>query len=80
MVGNIYIPLISGSHQMEGIKEEAQVGLVFFYFSPSQLQKMDMLWRLGAHLLGKSNLIPFLLSNKKYDDSLAFGEGSIVHC
>jgi hypothetical protein len=43
MDNNIYIPLIYGYCPMEGIKEESLAGLRFFNFSPSQLQKKDMI-------------------------------------
>jgi hypothetical protein len=61
MVGNISIPLISTSHQLEGIKEEALVGLSFFDFCPYQLQNLDMIWILGVHPPCKFTLIPSLV-------------------
>lgn len=80
MVGEISIPLIFGSPQMEGIKVESPMGLGFFDFSPSQIQKLYMLWILGAHPPCKSTLIPSSLSDKKYVNFLVSCEGSIVHC
>lgn len=57
MVGDISIPLIPSSFQLEGIKEEASVGLGFL-----TLQKLDMLWSLDVHSPSKSTLIPSSLS------------------